>query len=219
MNPNFWRATLTAELCVQIVIRKLYNYYMSLKSFLVNTLREIVQTVALSLAIFFFVYSFLVQPHRVKGESMVPNFSDGELLLTEKVTYRLYKPARGDVIVFKAPGARNIDFIKRIIALPGEKVRIEGGTIFINNQKLEEPYETQQTQGNVDVALGDNQYFMLGDNRGSSSDSRVFGPVERSSIKGRALFVYFPIFKTAKSDGARIVSRVDYGIPDTFNDR
>lgn len=192
---------------------------MSLKSFLVDTLREIAQTVAISLAIFFFVYIFLVQPHRVRGESMVPNFADGELLLTEKVTYRLYKPARGDVIVFKAPGPRNVDFIKRIIGLPRENVKIENSAIYINSQKLQEPYETQPTQGNVNVTLGDNQYFVLGDNRGSSSDSRVFGPIDRNSMRGRAWFVYFPVFKTNKSSGARIVSRVNYSIPDTLNDR
>ncbi len=192
---------------------------MSLKSFLVETFKEIAQTVAISLAIFFFVYIFLVQPHRVKGESMVPNFADGELLLTEKVTYRLYKPARGDVIVFKAPGPRNVDFIKRIIGLPGENVKIEDNAIYINSQKLQEPYETQQTQGNVNVTLGDNQYFVLGDNRQSSSDSRVFGSIDRNSMRGRAWLVYFPIFKTNKSNGVRIVSRVNYSIPDTLNDR
>lgn len=192
---------------------------MSLKSFLVDTFKEVAQTIAISLAIFFFVYVFLVQPHRVKGESMIPNFADGELLLTEKVTYRLYKPARGDVIVFKAPGPRDVDFIKRIIGLPGESVRVEDNAIFINNQKLQEPYETQQTQGSVNTTLGDNQYYVLGDNRGSSSDSRVFGPIEKDSIRGRAWLIYFPIFRTAKSQGARIVSRVNYGIPDTLNYR
>lgn len=150
---------------------------------------------------------------------MVPNFADGELLLTEKVTYRLYRPARGDVIVFKAPGPRNVDFIKRIIGLPGDNVKIENNAIYINGQKLQEPYETQQTQGSVNVTLGDTQYFVLGDNRGSSSDSRVFGPIERGSMRGRAWLVYFPIFKTNKSSGARIVSRVNYGIPDTLNNR
>ncbi|MEX2028838.1 MAG: signal peptidase I [Candidatus Curtissbacteria bacterium] len=192
---------------------------MSLKSFLVDTFREVAQTIVVSLAIFFFVYILLVQPHRVKGESMVPNFADGELLLTEKVTYRIYKPARGDVIVFKAPGPRNADFIKRIIGLPGENVKIENGTIFINDQKLNEPYETQQTQGSVNVKLEEGQYFVLGDNRASSSDSRVFGPIARNSITGRSWLVYWPIFKTEKSDGARIISRVDYEITNALNNR
>ena len=192
---------------------------MSLKSFLLDTFREVGQTILISLAIFFFVYAFLVQPHRVKGESMVPNFADGELLLTEKITYRFYQPARGDVIVFRAPGPQDVDFIKRIIGLPGENVKIHDGTIFINDQKLVEPYETQQTQGDVNVTIPQNKIFVLGDNRGASSDSRVFGPIDKSSINGRAWLVYFPIFKTRKSQGARIISRVHYSIPDPFNYR
>ena len=87
--------------------------------------REIIQTALISLGIFFFVYIFLVQPHRVKGDSMMPNFVDGELLLTEKVSYHLYKPKRGDVIVFKAPTPQKVDFIKRIIGLPYDNVKIE----------------------------------------------------------------------------------------------
>ena len=95
---------------------------------------EILQTILVSLAIFLFVYVFLVQPHRVKGESMVPNFHDGELLLTEKVTYKIYKPERGDVIVFRAPTTANVDFIKRVIGLPGEKVQIKAGVLTIFNK-------------------------------------------------------------------------------------
>ena len=150
---------------------------------------------------------------------MVPNFANGELLLTEKVTYRFYPPARGDVIVFKAPGPQNVDFIKRIIGLPGDTVKIADGSVFINGQKLDEPYEAQQTQGDENITLSPNKYFVLGDNRGASSDSRVFGPIDKSSFNGRAWVVYFPLFKTDKSQGARVISRVHYSIPDTFNYR
>ena len=109
---------------------------MSIREGVFLTLKELFQTVIISLAIFLFVYVFLVQPHRVQGLSMVPTFESGELLLTEKLSYRLYKPQRGDVIVFEAPVARNADFIKRIIGLPGETVKIEDGSIYINCQKL-----------------------------------------------------------------------------------
>jgi len=183
-----------------------------------STFKEIVQTAFISLAIFFFVYIFLLQPHRVKGDSMLPNFHDGELLLTEKVTYRLYKPRRGDVIVFRAP-QRNVDFIKRIVGLPGNTVRIEDGTVFIDDERLAEPYETQKTQGSATVVLGQDEYFVLGDNRGSSSDSRSFGPIKRNAIKGKVSLVYWPIPQSAVSGGIRTVSGVDYGIPDTFYDR
>lgn len=182
-------------------------------------IREIFQTILVSLAIFLFVYVFLVQPHRVKGDSMLPNFFDGELLLTEKVTYRIYKPERGDVVVFRAPTGRKVDFIKRIIGLPSETVRIDDGKIYINNEQLAESYETQETGGIVFATLGQKQYFVLGDNRGSSSDSRSFGPIEINAIRGRAWFVYWPIFKSDGSGGLRILSRVNYGIPDTFYDR
>lgn len=185
---------------------------------LFSTAKEIAQTAAISLAIFFFVYIFLVQPHRVKGDSMLPNFHDGELLLTEKITYRIYKPERGDVIVFKAP-QRNVDFIKRIVGIPGDTVRIEDGTVFINDRELVEPYETQKTQGTATVMLEKDDYFVLGDNRGSSSDSRSFGPVKRNSIRGRVWLVYWPIVKAEGSNGFRSFSGVDYSIPDTFYDR
>lgn len=150
---------------------------------------------------------------------MLPNFFDGELLLTEKVTYRIYKPERGDVIVFAAPTGRRVDFIKRIIGKPGETVAIDSGGVYIDGQKLTEPYETQQTQGDITVTLDQNQYFVLGDNRGSSSDSRSFGPIGRSAIKGRAWLVYWPIYKSGDSGGLRVISRVHYGIADTFYDR
>src|SRR3989344_7967330 len=128
---------------------------MSFREGILAVFKEILQTALISLGIFFFVYILLVQPHRVKGDSMFPNFIDGELLLTEKVTYRLFKPKRGDVIVFKAPTLQKVDFIKRIIGLPHDNVKIENGTIFINDIKIEEPYETQATDGNINVLLGD----------------------------------------------------------------
>lgn len=189
---------------------------MSIRESVFLVLKEILQTALISLGIFFFVYILLVQPHRVKGDSMYPNFMDGELLLTEKITYRLYKPKRGDVIVFKAPTPQKVDFIKRIIGLPHDNVKIENGTIFINGIKIEEPYETQSTGGSINVLLSDNQYYVLGDNRQASSDSRAFGAIERKSIKGKAWLVYWPIFTNQKYKGTRLISGVDYGIPDTL---
>lgn len=186
---------------------------------IILTIKEIFQTILVSLLIFLFVYVFLVQPHRVKGDSMRPNFVDGELLLTEKVTYRIYKPQRGDVVVFRAPTARKVDFIKRIVALPGERVEVEDGRVYINDERLNESYETQETGGDISITLSENQYFVLGDNRGSSSDSRSFGPIFKSSIRGRAWLVYWPIYKSQNSGGIRIIGRVNYSISDTFYDR
>jgi len=150
---------------------------------------------------------------------MLPTFTDGELLLTEKVSYYFGKPQRGDVIVFEAPNSQRVDFIKRIIALPDETITIEDGSIFINRHKLIEDYIDSSTLGNLSFSLNSDEYFVLGDNRNSSSDSRTFGPVKKSSFRGRAWLVYWPIFKTDKSTGVRIVSGAHYSISNTFDNR
>src|SRR3989344_2286559 len=191
---------------------------MRIQEGVITTFKEIFQTALISLAIFLFVYVFLVQPHRVKGESMLPNFSDGELLLTEKVSYYFSKPARGDVIVFEAPNAHKVDFIKRIVGLPGETITIENDSVEINGHPLSENYINSHSRGNLTITLDQNQYFVLGDNRNSSSDSRSFGPINKSSFRGRAWLVYWPIIKTGGSMGVRFVSKREYSIPDTLND-
>lgn len=183
---------------------------MKVQEGVITTFKEIFQTALISLAIFLFVYIFLVQPHRVKGESMVASFEDGELLLTEKISYRFGDPQRGDVIVFEAPVGRRVDFIKRIIGLPGETVEVRGSSIFINGKKIEESYIKSLTQGDEEVTLGQDEYFVLGDNRGASSDSRVFGSIKRSVIRGRVWFVYWPLIKSSKYEGLRVVSGVSY---------
>lgn len=183
---------------------------MKLQEGVITTFKEIFQTALISLAIFLFVYIFLVQPHRVKGESMVPSFEDGELLLTEKVSYRFGEPQRGDVVVFEAPVGRKVDFIKRIIGMPGEKIEVRGGSVYINDQKLNETYINSVTQGDEEFTLGSDQYFVLGDNRSASSDSRVFGPIKRDVIRGRVWFVYWPFIKGSTYDGLRVISGVSY---------
>ncbi len=183
---------------------------MTARESILSTFKEIFQTALISLAIFLFVYIFLVQPHRVKGESMSPNFEDGELLLTEKVSYRFSDPKRGDIVVFQAPVGMDVDFIKRIVGLPGETVEIKNGAVFINGDKLDEPYMKVQVQGDEEVKLDGEQYFVMGDNRGASSDSRVFGPIKRGSLRGRVWFVYWPILKDVKYAGVRLISRINY---------
>lgn len=166
---------------------------------------DIVETVVVGLAMFVVIYLFLVQPHQVNGNSMWPNFLDGEYLLTDKFSYRLREPKRGDVIIFLAPsGARcpqelHCDFVKRIIGLPAERVVITEGKIFINGTQLTESYIpsdpgffTATTNNSLDVVLGPEDYFVLGDNRGHSSDSRAWGTVPRDNIVGRAWFRYWP---------------------------
>lgn len=164
---------------------------------------ELLQVVVFAISIFLFVYLLILQPHKIKGASMEPNFHDGEYLLTDKVSYRLGEPARGDVVVFKAPPTYKDEFIKRIIGLPGEQVTIKEGKIYINGRELEEEYLPENTQivpgkyltEGQTITVPANSYFVLGDNRDHSLDSRNIGPIERQYITGRAWFVYWPVSK------------------------
>ncbi len=185
---------------------------------LIITLKEILQTAFISFGIFLFVYIFLVQPHRVQGVSMHPSFENGELLLTEKVSYRFIDPKRGDVIVFEAPIETKADFIKRIIGGPGDTVKIQGSSVYINNVKLEEKYTLGPTEGDKTVTLGNNEYFVLGDNRTASSDSRVFGAIKNNTIRGRVWLVYWPLVARDGFRGARIISSIDNSVSNKLND-
>lgn len=150
----------------------------------------------ISLAIILPIRYFLVQPFYVKGASMEPNFVDHDYLLIDEISYRFYEPTRGDVIVFRYPRDRKQFFIKRIVGLPGERVQIKNGQVFVGPvnsevKQLEETYlpagvVTQgrsEEQGEVNLQAG--QYYVLGDNRPASLDSRAFGPVATGDIIGR----------------------------------
>jgi len=166
---------------------------------------DIIETVVIALSIFLVVYLFFMQPHQVNGQSMVPTFQNREYLLTDKVSYKRRLPARGEVVVFKAPESAGCppgagcDFIKRIIGVPGDSIEVKDGAIYRNGERLEEnylpdSYVTQAgayTRGNV-VTLGADEYFVSGDNREHSSDSRAWGPIGRSDIVGRVFFRYWP---------------------------
>jgi signal peptidase I len=161
---------------------------------------DILEVVVFAIAIFLFLYLLVLQPHKIKGQSMEPNFHDGEFLLTDKVTYRFSQPKRGDVIVFKAPGTNNDEFIKRIIGLPGEKLSINNGKVNINEKTVEEGYlpDTLLTEGGMflkegqAVTIPENHFFVLGDNRIASSDSRTWGFITKDEITGRAWVTYWP---------------------------
>jgi len=141
-----------------------------------------------------------MQPHKIKGDSMQPNYPDGEYLLTDKVTYRFHEPKRGDVVVFEAPNKYD-EYIKRIIGLPGETVSLKNGHVYINHKLLKESYISNSiaTTGNLflkdneEVKVPPNNYFVLGDNRPYSSDSRSWGFVIKNKITGRAWFIYWPL--------------------------
>ena len=162
---------------------------------------DIIEVIVFAVAIFLFVYLLILQPHKIKGASMHPNFPDGEYLLTDKVTYRFGDPKRGDVIVFKAPINEEEEFIKRIIGLPGEEVSLRNSKIYINSKSIEESYiagNVITSGGNfldegLTVKVPEGEYFVLGDNRPHSSDSRSWGFVKRTKITGRAWLIYWPI--------------------------
>jgi len=161
---------------------------------------DIIQVVVFAVALFLFMYLLLFQPHKVKGDSMQPNYPDAEYLLTDKVTYRFHEPKRGDVIVFEAPTENGDEYIKRIIGLPGEKVSVNEGKVFINGIRLNEAYlsDTLYTSGGMflengaTVTVPAGEYFVMGDNRPYSSDSRTWGFVTKAKITGRAWLVYWP---------------------------
>jgi signal peptidase I len=182
---------------------------MQLPTFLktvVHFFMDIIETIVVALAIFVVIYMFLIQPHQVNGNSMWPNFLSGEYLLTDKLSYRFQDPQRGDVIIFHAPTGANCpqqlqcDFVKRIIGLPKETLEIREGQVYVNDLKLSETYlqslstPTAISRGvdSFSVQLGDSEYFVMGDNRSHSSDSRAWGPVEKENIVGKAWLRYWP---------------------------
>src|SRR3989338_7579978 len=160
---------------------------------------EIFHIVIISLAIIVPIRYFLIQPFYVKGASMEPNFYDHEYLIIDELSYRFREPARGDVVVFRYPRDPSQFFIKRVIGLPGETVDLKDGIIVVRNDahpdgfRLDEPYLNEVTAGRKNVTLGEGQYFIMGDNRDESLDSRGFGPIHREAIIGRVWFRGLPV--------------------------
>ncbi len=155
---------------------------------------ELLHVVAISLAIIIPVRMFLIQPFYVKGASMEPNFHDHEYLIIDEISYRFDEPSRGDIVVFRYPNDPSQFFIKRVIGLPGERIQISNGHIRIfgeqqpDGQQLDESKYLDSgifTSGDRDIQLGTDEYYLLGDNRSSSLDSRAFGAVPRDFLIGR----------------------------------
>jgi len=158
-------------------------------------LREILGALILAVVIFFLLQA-TVQSFIVVGASMEPSFKEGQRLLTNKVVYKFYEPERGDVIVFHPTNNRRADYIKRIIALPGESVEIKQGTVYIHEEDgnilpLDEPYEPPSRDFRGDI-IPEDEYFVLGDNRNNSNDSRNGWTVLRQNIIGKAWLKIWP---------------------------
>ena len=146
---------------------------------------------------------FIAQPFIVSGASMEPTFDNGEYLIVDELSYHLNDPARGDVVIFRYPKDPSQFFIKRVIGLPGEQVSISGGTLTVTkadgtSAALDESYVINKGNGtSATWRLGEGEYFVMGDNRPQSSDSRAWGPLPRNNIVGRAFIRLLPIDKAA----------------------
>jgi len=165
-----------------------------------SSLYEIVKTITFVLLTAFVIRFFIIQPFVVEGQSMEPNFHNNEYLLIQKVTAHFSGYSRGDVVVFKYPKDTRLDFIKRIIGLPGDTVTIDENGVMITNAQnprgfyVQEKYlsQTYSYSDHQTVSLGDKEYFMMGDNRDNSSDSREWGILEKKYIIGKTWFIIFP---------------------------
>lgn len=153
--------------------------------------REIIETIVLTVVIFAAI-NFLSGRFRIEGPSMMPTLNPGQYLIINKVVYRLHPPGRGDIIVFHHPRSPDRDLIKRVVGVPGDVVEVRKGEVSVNGALLDEPYVLQPGRNSGHYELGPDEYFVLGDNRPNSDDSRNWGTVKGDQIVGKAWLSYWP---------------------------
>lgn len=166
-----------------------------------NSLIELIEFIAIVFAILMAIRVFAAEPHKVSGSSMIPNFQDGDYLITNKLSIKFSELERGEVIILQDPLDKNKVFIKRIIGLPGETLKLSDKNVYINGQLLDEPYLPSglQTQGEgflkdgEEIIIPNGNYFVMGDNRSNSSDSREWGLLKKELIIGQAFLRYWPL--------------------------
>jgi signal peptidase I len=161
-----------------------------------NGWRSWTRDLVISVIVSVFIILFLYQPVRVEGTSMLPQLEDQDRLFINKFAYRIGEIHRGDVVVFRYPHDETKSYIKRVIALPGDDLRIDHGVVYVNGKPLRERYVPswyRDDRSQPEMVLPEGEYFVMGDHRSISSDSRDFGPVPRDLIYGRAAFVYWPM--------------------------
>lgn len=176
--------------------------YKQMRTFLF-ALREILEVVLVAIIVVMGVRYILVQPFLVSGSSMEPTFQSGDYILINEISYRIRNPERGEVVVFHYPGDEKVYFIKRIIGLPNEKVMVQDGKVLIFNKEhpegftIHESYlpESIKTIGNKEITLKEGEYFVMGDNRNSSYDSRQWGSLNKKEIIGMAWLRLWPLNK------------------------
>lgn len=162
---------------------------------------EMIQTALTVIIVVYLVKTFLFQLFIVDGQSMEPTLHDKEMLLVDKLSYHFRSPHRGEIIIFQKPNEPNVNFIKRVIGLPGETVVIKNSRVYIKSNSASEPYQIDEiylnpdtpTNGEEEIVIKPNEVFVMGDNRTNSQDSRVIGAIPYKSILGKALFTYWPI--------------------------
>lgn len=173
------------------ILRKIY-------AFLVDT----IESILVAAAIFLVIYLFVARPFQVSGQSMFPNFHDKQYVLTNLIGLRFTKPHLGDVVVFNAPPDPTKDFIKRVIGVAGDTVMLQNGDVYVNGQKLDQhaflgsdvkTYGGSFLREGESITVPAGEYFVMGDNRPYSSDSREWGFVKDSEIVGESLLVYWPV--------------------------
>ncbi len=160
-----------------------------------------VRDLVIALAISSFIIIFLYQPVKVEGISMMPGLNDQERIFVNKFVYRLEPIERGDVVVFRYPRNPSQSFIKRVIALAGDRVRIDGGQVYVNDEPVDEDYVAPayaDDRSYPEIVVPPHSYFVLGDHRNLSNDSRDFGPVNLRYIYGKAVFGYWPFEKMGR---------------------
>lgn len=161
-------------------------------------LRTWVRDLFFSISVSLFIILFVYQPVKVEGGSMEPGLQDQERIFINKLAYRLESIERGDIIVFRYPRDPRKSFIKRVVGLPGDRVRVSDGHVYLNGRLTAEPYVPEEfldSRSYPEIKVPADTYFVLGDHRSMSNDSREFGPVARSYIYGKAVFGYWPMDK------------------------
>ncbi len=182
-----------------------------------KVIADLLYNIAIIVVIVAVIRYTLISPFQVNGTSMVPNLQNTEFLMVDKLSYYLHEPKRGDVIVLVPPQDTEVYYVKRIIGLPGEKVEFLDGQVIIHNQehpqgqKLQEPYLSADNQKtylptheNKIISVPNDNYFVMGDNRKASNDSRAWGVLHRHNIEGRAWFVFLPV------NGIRLLPSTTY---------
>jgi len=180
----------------------------------VDAIFDYLQGIVVFMAVLVMIYLFIFSPQEINGASMEKTFFNRELIVTNKLVYKLQTPKRGDVVIFKSPKNKDVDYIKRVIGLPGERVRLEASTYYINDQPLKEPYLADgiYTSGGMflkeggEIIVPEGEYFVSGDNRPHSSDSREFGTIPLGDFIGKGMFRYWPF------DKFTIIPEQNYGI-------